>query len=100
MIAVLADTSSMLTIHAFIDDSVTSYQADGLVVSTPTGSTIFISIGGYLVPLYYSYCYCSTQFELRLVVDSKANRLKLNGAQYLVSLDGESQTLTLTPCLR
>ncbi|MEZ4910656.1 MAG: NAD kinase [Saprospiraceae bacterium] len=34
------DTSSMITIHVFVDDELlNSYWADGLIVSTPTGST-------------------------------------------------------------
>lgn len=42
------DTSSMITIHTSLnDDYLTSYQADGLVIATPTGSTAYsMSVNG------------------------------------------------------
>lgn len=45
------DTSSMIVIHTFIDgDFLNSYWADGLLISTPTGSTAYnLSCGGPLV---------------------------------------------------
>ena len=47
------DTSSMLSIHTCInDDYLTTYQADGLAIATPTGSTAYsLSVNGpILVP--------------------------------------------------
>lgn len=99
------DTSSMLTIHAFIDDEyLTSYQADGLVVSTPTGSTAYsLSIGGPIMvptaPNLILTAIAPHSLNARpLVVDSNSKislKVESRSSNYLVSIDGESQRLNV-----
>ncbi len=103
------DTSSMLTIHAFIDDEyLTSYQADGVVVATPTGSTAYsLSIGGPIMvptaPNIILTAVAPHSLNSRpLVVDSNSKitlKVESRSSKYLVSLDGESQTLNVDTML-
>ena len=103
------DTSSMLTVHAFIDDEyLTSYQADGLVVATPTGSTAYsLSIGGPIMvptaPNIILTAIAPHSLNSRpLVVDSNSKitlKIESRSSNYLVSLDGESETLNVATVL-
>ena len=103
------DTSSMLTIHAYIDDEyLTSYQADGLVVATPTGSTAYsLSIGGPIMvptaPNIILTAIAPHSLNARpLVVDSNSKislKIESRSSNYLVSLDGESQTMDVNTLL-
>ncbi|MFZ5553203.1 MAG: NAD kinase [Bacteroidota bacterium] len=97
------DSGSMMTIHAYIDDNyLNSYWADGLIVSTPTGSTAYsLSCGGpIVVPGSGNFIITPIaphNLNVRPVVvpDSSVIRLKVEGRSksYFVSLDSRSETI-------
>lgn len=95
------DTSSMVTIHTFLnDDYLTSYQADGLVIATPTGSTAYsMSVNGPIIlpqsnsivlspvaphSLNVRPLVIPDSYEITLGVESR-------NKYFLVSLDGRSE---------
>lgn len=94
------DTSAMLTIHAFIDDLfLTSYQSDGLIIATPSGSTAYsMSVGGpILVPNSPSFILSPIaphNLTSRPLVVGDKSRIKLKiesrSHNFLVSFDGQS----------
>lgn len=104
-IAVLKrDTASMITIHAEINgEYLMTYQADGLIVSTPTGSTAYsLSNGGpIIVPRTSTLCLTPVaphslnvrpivipdDSEITLTVESRSHN-------FLIAVDGQSGKCT------
>lgn len=95
------DTSSMISIHTSLNgEYLTSYQADGLVIATPTGSTAYsMSVNGPIIlpqdnsivlspvaphSLNVRPLVIPNDFEITLGVESR-NRT------FLISLDGKSE---------
>ncbi len=91
------DTTSMITIETYLDDEfLNSYWADGLIISTPTGSTGYsLSCGGpVLTPSVKSLVITpiaphNLNARPLVIPDDTVVRLKVSGREenYLVALD-------------
>jgi NAD+ kinase len=104
------DTSAMIQIHAYLDDVyLNSYWADGLIISTPTGSTGYsLSCGGPIIlpgtDNFIISPIAAHNLNVRPLVISDKNviRLKVDEREELalVALDSRSRaidpSLTLT----
>jgi NAD+ kinase len=98
------DTSSMITIHTFIDDVLlNSYWADGIIVSTPTGSTGYsLSCGGPIIfPDSNNFVITPVaphNLNVRPIVipDSHKISLRVEGRtdSYMCTLDSRYETIT------
>ena len=97
------DNSSMISIRALIDGHyLTTYQADGLLISTPTGSTGYsLSVGGPIISPT-SPCIALTpvaphSLNVRPIIlnDDITIRLQVKSRNhnFLTSIDGRSQNL-------
>ena len=97
------DNASMISIHVTVNgDYVTTYQADGLIVSTPTGSTAYsLSNGGpIIVPGTHVFSLTAVaphSLNVRPIVFSEDSEIKLTVESrthnFLVALDGRSENL-------
>ena len=97
------DNASMITIHTTVNgDFLTTYQADGLIMSTPTGSTAYsLSNGGpIIVPGTHVFSLTAVaphSLNMRPIVLSEDSEIMLTVEsrthQYLVALDGRSEPL-------
>ena len=95
------DTSQMITVHVEVGgDFLNSYWADGLIVSTPTGSTAYsLSVGGPIItPTAANFIIAPIaphNLAIRPVVLSDSEEIKLRiegrGERYLASLDSRSE---------
>lgn len=97
------NTTSMITVETWLDDNcLTSYWADGLIVSTPTGSTGYsLSCGGpVIVPNTNAFVITpiaphNLNARPLVIQDSTKITLKISGREenYLVSMDSRIATL-------
>lgn len=104
------DTSSMITVHVFVDgELLNSYWSDGIIVSTPTGSTGYsLSCGGPLVyPKSESFIITAVSphnLGTRPIVISDKSEIMFEiegrSKKYLVSLDSRFETIDDTVKLK
>ncbi|MEL0455701.1 NAD kinase [Flavobacteriaceae bacterium SZ-1-7] len=97
------NTTSMITVETYLDgEYLTSYWSDGLIVSTPTGSTGYsLSCGGPVItPSTNSFVLTpiaphNLSARPLIIPDSTEIQLKVDGReeQHLVSLDSRIATL-------
>lgn len=100
------DTSSMITIHAYIDNMfLATYWADGLIISTPTGSTAYsMSAGGPIVTpssknlIITPIAPHNLSVRPLVVPDTSKISLKIESrdSKFLISLDSRSFTIEKT----
>jgi NAD+ kinase len=105
MTVLKTDNSSMINIHAYLgDEMLNNYWADGLIISTPTGSTAYsLSVGGpILTPDSANFVITplaphNLTVRPLVVPDNYEIKLKIvgRGTHYLTSLDFRSVPVEL-----
>jgi NAD+ kinase len=98
------DSSSMITVHVFVDgELLNSYWADGVIISTPTGSTGYsLSCGGPLVfPESENFVVTPVSphnlTARPIVVSDKSEltfRIEGRSKKFLVSMDSRFETVS------
>lgn len=96
------DSSSMISIHTSINGShLATYQADGLVIATPTGSTAYsLSVGGPIVSpktetlLITPVAPHSLNIRPIVIKDDREITLEVESRShnYLIAMDGRSES--------
>lgn len=98
------DSSSMITIHAYIDgEYFSTYWADGLILSTPTGSTGYsLSCGGPIVSpgsgnfILTPVAPHNLNVRPLIIPDNQEVKLKFNGRseEFLIAIDSNHASLS------
>jgi len=99
--------SSMITIHTYLNDVLlNSYWADGLIISTPTGSTAYsLSVGGPIATpdscnfIISPLAPHNLNVRPVIVPDSKVIRLKIENrdSSFILSMDSRVEILDSNP---
>ena len=99
------DTASMITVDATLNgEPLASYRGDGLIVSTPTGSSGYnLSVGGPLVepgtPCWIIAPIAPHALNMRPLVVSDTSTLRIaaraRSESYLLSVDGKATVLPI-----
>jgi len=99
------DISSMITIHTFLNDQyLTSYQSDGLIIATPTGSTAYsMSLNGPIILPESDNIVLTPvaphSLNVRPLVIPGSHpitlRVESRTQNFLIALDGRSEVLTV-----
>lgn len=99
------DSSSMMIIHSYIDDEyLNSYWADGLIISTPTGSTGYnLSCSGPIImpgsDVFIITPIAPHNLNVRplIIPSDKKITLKLEGRddEFLVALDSRNESISI-----
>ncbi|MCM1520184.1 MAG: NAD kinase [Lachnoclostridium sp.] len=103
------DTASMISVNARLDGmDVADYQGDGLIISTPTGSTAYnLSVGGPIIepsaPAFVISPIAPHALTMRPLVVSHHRTIELSvysrSNSYRLTLDGRAAILPLTTAL-
>ncbi len=98
------DSSSMITIHTYINgEFLNSYWSDGLIISSPTGSTGYnLSCGGpILYPASQSFVITPIaphNLNVRPIIISDQNVISFEiegrGSSFLITLDSRSESIS------
>lgn len=98
------NTTSLIVVHVYVDGKfLNSYWGDGLIISTPTGSTAYsLSVGGPIItPGSQNFLIApiaSHNLTVRPIViqDSSEIRIKIEGREekYLMTMDSRQSTIS------
>ncbi len=99
------NTTSLITVHVYLNDKfLNTYWGDGLIVSTPTGSTAYsLSVGGPIVaPGTENFVIApiaSHNLTVRPIViqDNNIIKIRMEGREnnYVLSLDSQQRTMDI-----